>query len=189
MDKQILKSQKIILDLCGGTGAWSAPYREAGYDVRVITLPEQDVTDYIPPPDVYGILAAPPCTMFSLARTRAKTPRDFIEGMTPVNACMRIVLQCQPKFWALENPRGFLRKFLGAPALVFKPCEFGDPWAKSTDLWGHFNHPQKLKESVGVPKGGHRESKWHNRPGGGNRTINRAITPPGFANAFFEANP
>ena len=30
---------KIILDLCGGTGSWSKPYRDAGYDVRVITLP------------------------------------------------------------------------------------------------------------------------------------------------------
>jgi hypothetical protein len=35
--------QKIILDLCGGTGAWSRPYAEAGYDVRNITLPDYDV--------------------------------------------------------------------------------------------------------------------------------------------------
>ena len=28
---------KIILDLCGGSGAWSAPYKAAGYDVRLIT--------------------------------------------------------------------------------------------------------------------------------------------------------
>lgn len=34
-------SNKIILDLCGGTGAWSRPYKEAGYDVRLITLPEK----------------------------------------------------------------------------------------------------------------------------------------------------
>ena len=34
---------KIIIDLCGGTGASSKPYKEAGYDVRVITLPECDV--------------------------------------------------------------------------------------------------------------------------------------------------
>lgn len=25
-------SDKIILDLCGGTGAWSKPYAEAGYE-------------------------------------------------------------------------------------------------------------------------------------------------------------
>jgi ubiquinone/menaquinone biosynthesis C-methylase UbiE len=33
-------SNKIILDLCGGTGSWSEPYKQAGYDVRLITLPE-----------------------------------------------------------------------------------------------------------------------------------------------------
>lgn len=27
-------NDKIILDLCGGTGSWSKPYKEAGYDVR-----------------------------------------------------------------------------------------------------------------------------------------------------------
>ncbi len=64
---------KIILDLCGGTGAWSKPYKEAVdthgeniYDVRLVTLPEHDVRTYIPPDNVYGILAAPPCTMFSI---------------------------------------------------------------------------------------------------------------------------
>jgi hypothetical protein len=55
----------IILDLCGGTGAWSKPYADAGYDVRLVTLPEQDVRTYQPPSDVHGVLAAPPCTMFS----------------------------------------------------------------------------------------------------------------------------
>ena len=34
----------IVLDLCGGTGSWSKPYKDAGYDVRVITLPGYDVT-------------------------------------------------------------------------------------------------------------------------------------------------
>jgi hypothetical protein len=58
-------SNKIILDLCGGTGSWSKPYRNNGYDVRVITLPDYDVFDYQPPENVYGILAAPTCTHFS----------------------------------------------------------------------------------------------------------------------------
>lgn len=53
-------SDKIILDLCGGTGAWSRPYKEAGYDVRNITLPKYDVRTYQPPENVYGILSAPP---------------------------------------------------------------------------------------------------------------------------------
>lgn len=51
---------KIILDLCGGSGSWSRPFKEAGYDVRLVTLPEHDVLTYEPPENVWGILAAPP---------------------------------------------------------------------------------------------------------------------------------
>ena len=39
--------KKIILDLCGGTGAWSKPYKDAGYDVVLITLPRYDVTQAV----------------------------------------------------------------------------------------------------------------------------------------------
>jgi len=31
---------KIILDLCGGTGSWSKPYKDNGYDVRIIDYNE-----------------------------------------------------------------------------------------------------------------------------------------------------
>ena len=138
---------KIILDLCGGTGSWSKPYREAGYDVRLITLPEHDVLTYSPPDNVYGILAAPTCTMFSLARTTAKTPRDFTEGMVLVKACLEIIWLCRSreplKFWALENPTGYLRQFMGKPALTFHPSDYGDGYTKKTDIWGYFNEPKK----------------------------------------------
>ncbi|MFH1231142.1 MAG: hypothetical protein V1709_06555, partial [Planctomycetota bacterium] len=55
-----LNPNKIILDLCGGTGSWSRPYLEAGYNVYNITLPEYDVRlwkGYIGL-KVHGILAA-----------------------------------------------------------------------------------------------------------------------------------
>lgn len=45
---------------------------EAGYDVRIITLPDYDVRTYIPPDNVYGILAAPPCTEFSVLNCKAE---------------------------------------------------------------------------------------------------------------------
>lgn len=56
---------KLILDLCGGTGSWSKPYREAGYEVVNVTLPTYNVLKFDILPlleNVYGILAAPPCT-------------------------------------------------------------------------------------------------------------------------------
>ena len=88
-------SDKIILDLCGGTGAWSKPYKDNGYNVKVITLPNNDVKTYNPPDHVYGILAAPPCTEFSFARTNAKKPRRFELGMWVVEYCLKIIWDVQ----------------------------------------------------------------------------------------------
>jgi hypothetical protein len=154
---------KIILDLCGGTGAWSKPYKDAGYDVRIVTLPDFDVTDWrnswlselVFEGKVYGILSAPPCTQFSFCRTNAKEPRCLMDGIHIVEACLDIIWQCQfaikkdtqkfspLKFWALENPnRGMLKWFLGKPAFVFQPYEFGDDYKKETALWGMFNEPK-----------------------------------------------
>lgn len=69
----------IILDLCGGSGSWSKPYVEAGYDVRLVTLPEHNVLTYQPPEDVHGVLAAPPCTEFSVLNCIA-APRERVTG-------------------------------------------------------------------------------------------------------------
>ena len=193
---------KIILDLCGGTGSWSKPYEEAGYDVRNITLPEYDVRTYEPPEDVYGILAAPPCTMFSFARTVAKEPRDLEGAMDVIYHCLRIIWRCQYdtpttakktplKFWALENPyHGLLKSFLGMPALVFDPYEFGDNYRKKTALWGWFNEPKKSVVECDKPKFDKlKTAEIHGEYYGKlTRQERRAITPAGFARAFFEAN-
>jgi len=239
-------SKKIILDLCGGTGAWSKPYVEAGYTVYNITLPQYDVLatrivendkkykcqcfhfrkdtndNYrliVPIKKVYGILSAPPCTMFSFARTKAKKPRDLAEGFEIIRVCLNIIWKCMEikqdtrkktlplKFWALENPyHGFLSRFLGKPALVFDPWEYGDAYQKKTALWGYFNEPERksVKMSKAMKEKAKTNSYFHQRftkfdylkskeihPevfGKLTRQERRAITPAGFAKAFFEAN-
>lgn len=213
-----MTDRKIILDLCGGTGAWSKPYADVGYDVRNITLPEYDVRLYQPPDNVYGILAAPPCTMFSFARTNAKTPRKLKQGMIIVQACLEIIWNCQfrisndnqkyspLKFWVIENPfYGMLGWFLAAPRFIFDPYEFGDNYKKRTALWGIFNDPKKQislsfedKEELDkcktnartLPKFENIRSKEIHPEKFGVLDIKarRAITPPCFAKAFFEAN-
>ena len=220
-------TEKIILDLCGGCGAWSRPYKEAGYDVHVLTLPEYDVKIcrlnsvdkqlefisqkadeclLIPVQDVYGILAAPPCTEFSIAK--GSKSRDFAGAMDIVRACMQIVWFCRVygnlKFWALENPRGFLRQFLGKPAFTFEQWQFGGTKKKATDIWGYFNEPVISVKSLPKDlwnKNLEHASDWtkldcpseykdyiNTFKGDEKRAALRAITPFGFAEAFFKAN-
>lgn len=187
-------SKKIILDLCGGTGAWSRPYQEAGYNVRLVTLPESDVRLLEPPDQVYGVLAAPPCTEFSFAKHfhgKGKYRHDYLSGLSIVDACFRIITVTRPKFWALENPKGYLCRWLGPPTFVFEPYFYGDDYQKRTCLWGRFNIPlpQKL-EGQGLVKFSMLKSKeiHPEQYGKLDRTQRRAITPAGFAKAFFEAN-
>lgn len=212
----------IVLDLCGGTGAWSKPYREAGYQVINVTLPEYDIerwTDYnsivdaIRSNTVVGVLAAPPCTMFSIARndSTANDKRDLRAGMRTVNSCLEIIHEVlfEPfrksenslKFWALENPAsGYLERFLGKPALVFEPFHYGDPYTKKTSLWGMFKAPklspvEATRGSMVSHAAQFKDLKYAEIPEGyrdklgvDSRTIARSITPKGFAKAFFEAN-
>lgn len=237
-----MSQNKIILDLCGGTGSWSEPYRKAGYDVHLITLPDFDIREtlyfqgddrdgswndnlgvhFFPTggpdgprgddgimlnfSDIHGILAAPPCTQFSLARQTAKTPRDFQGAMELVRFCLDIIYACRIhgnlKFWALENPTGYLRQFLGKPPMRFMQWEYGGRFDKPTDLWGYFNTPRKLirERPIWAQAGGAQRAEWANpkipkeimervSKWGDRRAAVRAITPKGFAEAFFRANP
>ena len=206
---------KVILDLCGGTGAWSQKYKEAGYIVINVTLPDYDILKTAIRPqyrdmilkgkrglivdfdNIYGILASPVCTMFSLARTRAKTPRDLRLGMKLVIASLNIIWECRYDhklaFWCLENPMGILRQFLGKPVFTFNPCDFGDPYTKKTDLWGYFNIPKKnpinlTKNQVEKNKSNGRKLPSISEITNSTQASKRAITPPGFAKAFYEAN-
>lgn len=182
---------KIILHLCASEyGSDTRDYREAGYDVRLITK-EIDVRKYEPPENVYGIFANPPCTMFSKARTKAKTPRDMMQGMELVLACLNIIWKCQAritrdanpimplKFWALENLYSYLTWFLGKPTFIYRHKEYGGTLAKTTALWGVFNEPIRSFWSNQVVE------KWE---AGWNKSDLRSIAPPEFTKAFFNSN-
>lgn len=96
----------MILDLCAGSGAWSQPYLEAGYDVRRITLPE-DVRQVRYLGSVHGIMAAPPCTVF--ANSGARWPRSTAavqEALSVVDACLRFVWTPACGSWSRLSPLG-----------------------------------------------------------------------------------
>jgi site-specific DNA-cytosine methylase len=229
---------RTILDLCGGTGAWSQPYRYAGYstlivDPKAIELPngqtyrgtvkefnEELERDRVKP-HFHGVLAAPPCTEFAVSGARwwkSKPPELLAEAVKVVMQCLWATSAVEPIFWALENPVGRLHKYIGRPKMTFQPWEFGDPWTKKTCLWGHFYSPTKI-DGARKPEGtgakrwqrsltNHLSPKptaaqiaklvqtgmlppdWIHRLGPSpERATLRSITPPGFARAFFEANP
>jgi len=192
---------RIILSLCDLTGNWPAPYREAGYDVRLVDLQHgQDVRLMEYPGRVHGILAAPPCTVFAASGNRwPRTADDYRAALAVVDACLRLVVMCRPDWWALENPRGKLRRWLGPPALICDPCDFGDPWTKKTMLWGNFCVPIPdsmftTTASVEATRGSAIHLLSGVRPGDGEEVARRkrgarSATPPGLARAFFEANP
>jgi hypothetical protein len=146
------KWSKIILHLCADIGSDSKPYKDNGYNVICIGK-EIGVENYNPPQGVYGIIANPVCTDFSIARTGGK-PKDPIKGMFLVNECLGIIRKCNPMFWVIENPAtGALKDFLGKPNYSYHPWWFGSPWTKKTGLWGKFNVPKRIyNDWEDVPK-------------------------------------
>ena len=137
-------TKKVILHLCADIGSDSAPYLDSP-DYEVIKIGKDiGIENYNPPKDVYGVIANPPCTFFSTARSngKAKNPKD---GMFLVEHCLRIIEEAKPIFWALENPaRGVLKHYLGEPKYKYEPWWYGSPWTKQTALWGVFNIPKRL---------------------------------------------
>lgn len=187
----------IILDVCGGTGSWSKPWVDAGYDVRLITLPDNDARFYKPPfHNVFGALLAPPCTDYTNSGAQYWKAKDAdgrtLESLEVVTACLRIVAECNPAWWCLENPVGRLKRWLGPPKMYFNPCDYGDAYTKKTCLWGVFNIPKTnpVKPEFVIASNGDRYSPVHWSTGGKTARTKelRSITPPGFARAFFEAN-
>lgn len=177
-----------VLSLCDYTGEWSRPYREGGYDVIQVDIKrglDVRLFEALPHP-VRGVLAAPPCTEFAGSGARwwaDKGQGPLLDGLSIVDACMRIIAVHDPVWWVLENPVGRLAKYLGPARHSFQPADYGDPYTKKTCLWGRFVMP--TKRPVEAVEG----SRMWKLPPSPERAALRSVTPAGFARAFYEANP
>lgn len=183
-------TDRIIIDACGAKGRWSQDYARAGYDVRVIDpiAGTGYVEDYHPPADVWGVLAAPPCTQFAGSGARWKWTHhrtEFLlrQALQTVYHCLRIIAEARPEWWALENPSGHLKDYIGPWRYTFQPSDYGDPWTKRTCIWGE--HAEPIRTPVEPTEG---SKLWRLSPGPERQAL-RSETPPGYARAFFEANP
>ena len=126
--------KKVILHLCADIGSDSR-YFQLDDDYRVIKIGiDVGVENFSAHGEIYGVIANPPCTEFSTAGY--SNNRDEEKGMELVDHCLRVIKECNPKWWVIENPaRGTLRKFLGNPDYQYQPWQYGSPWTKHTALW------------------------------------------------------
>ena len=112
-----MSERKFLLELFSGTGSVGRPWREAGHRVfSVDTNPHQapefcgDILtwDYksLETPDV--IWASVPCENYSIARTTAKTPRNYELADALVAKTIEIIFYFQNRnpelAWFVENP-------------------------------------------------------------------------------------
>jgi site-specific DNA-cytosine methylase len=109
----------------------------------ILEIPTQTFKDL--KPDV--IWASPPCTTFSVASigthwSKHKRPKtkEALKGLDILKKTIKIIKECNPKYWYIENPRGMMRKMpemLGLPRQTVWYCQYGDKRAKPTDIWSN----------------------------------------------------
>ena len=139
-----------LLELFSGTGSVGFVFSEAGWEVVSVDLdPSSGAThtadimqwDYkkYPPGHFDVIWSSPPCTQYSIARTRAKKPRDLMGADSIVARTQEIIRYFEPRWWFMENPgTGLLAKRDIVRNLPYKRlsyCSYGYPYKKLTFIW------------------------------------------------------
>lgn len=198
--------KRIVLSLFDLSGAWSAPWEQAGYQVWRFDIqndPEVgDINNFsadffgdwfgdFDGLDVYAILAACPCTDFASSGARHFAAKDndgrTVASVKLVQQTLATIEYFKPAVWAVENPVGRIEKLGGLPPwrLSFDPNHLGEPYTKKTLLWGRFN--ADLPVAPVEPTEG--SKMWSQYGGKSLATKNaRSVTPEGFSYGFFMAN-
>lgn len=124
----------LMLDLCCGRKGASAAMRDRGWALVTVDIDSKFEPDIVADvrswswwgrrPDL--VWASPPCDEFSRefmpwSRTGKAPDLSIVEG------CQRIIRECNPRYWIIENTRGAV-PYLGKPASVLNPYY----------LWGFF---------------------------------------------------
>ena len=109
----------LLVELFSGTGSIGRAFRQKGWDVFAVDLNPKaaadlhiDVLELTPamlPAHIDAIWASPPCTHYSRARTKAKTPRDLTGSDKLVQQVLDLVAHYGVPFF-MENPHSGLLK-------------------------------------------------------------------------------
>ena len=113
-----LNEKPVLLELFSGTGSVGRSFRARWWEC---------------------IWASPPCTHYSRARTKAKTPRDLEGSDAIVQKVLDIIEWYETGPWFMENPHsGLLKSREVVDGLLFKVvdyCKYGKPYRKRTAIW------------------------------------------------------
>lgn len=156
-----------ILDICSGTGSWArwVASQSNADDYEVVSVDLTGAMGFRPTivadvkkwdyASTYArkhfdfVHASPPCTMYSTARTTAKTPRDLVGADQVVKACLDIIAYFDPPAWTVENPQSGLLKtraiMAGLPYCDVDYCCYGEPFRKRTRIWTNLSCFRGLK--------------------------------------------
>lgn len=136
--------KKIAIHLCADIGSDSR-YFQLDDDYEVIRVGiDIGVENYHPPKNVHIVIGNPVCRGWTTIHGFDKKPLAC-DSMFLVDECLRVIKECNPKYWVIENPaKGRLREKLGKPVAIYQPWHYGSPWTKQTALWGNFNMPEPL---------------------------------------------
>ena len=140
-----------LLELFAGTGSVGKAFERRGWEVTSLDVdPKANASitadiltwDYrqFPPGHFDAIWASPVCTMYSIARTTAKTPRDLVWADSLVEKTLEIIDYFKPAFWAFENPASGMLKRRPCvahlpPPVIASYCRYGYGYRKNTALW------------------------------------------------------
>ena len=146
-----MRSKPTLLELFAGTGSVGKVFRR-DFDVTSLELvgnPDIKVDimawDHraLPQNSFDVIWASPPCTMYSRARTTAKTPRDLEGSDAMVRQTLDILEYFKPKIWMMENPQtGMLKDREVVEGLPFRDvcyCMYGMPYKKPMRIWNNWD--------------------------------------------------
>ena len=152
-----------MLDLFSGLGGASQAMEEdEDWEVFTVDFEEKfepdicaDVLEFLPEDfeDDYDLIwASPPCDRFTVAQIGRYWDREdgillpedssVVNRIALVYHSLFLINSLGSDYWFLENPRGMLRKVIGAPRATITYCQYGDERMKPTDLWG--KHPSSF---------------------------------------------
>ena len=167
------------LFLCSGTGSVGEPFRRHGWEVIDVDWDGRygaevqcdiltwDYKNAFPQAYFDVIWASPDCTQYSIARTTARTPRNFAKADALVQKCREIIDYFEPGVWFIENPdTGYLksRPFMqNLPYVRVDYCMYRIntdtdalcPYRKRTRIWTNAQWTPKMCDRSHLINGRH----------------------------------